>query len=568
MINAEDSADALSSRLTAALTARGDATALRSKRYGLWQPISAAAVAARSRAIARGLIADGFVNGSVAAVLGDNCAEWVLADFGIMAAGGISAGFDAFCDQNELSRLLNLFGAVVLFVAGDDQLHKALRVRSQCAALRRIIVMHQQWDDGGGVDHVLTLADLEATGISEADLPRPNTSADAALLLTSGTGAPARGARFTQGALGKQASRAAAAIGLKANDERLSLMPLHHAFERVVGIYAAMLSGTIVNFPESRETALGDLIELQPSVVQAPPRIWSGLKSGIELAVDEATPFQQWVCRKTLSVARSGRPNPLLDWLVLSRIRRRLGLGGARLCISGGAVLRQDVAAWFGSLGRPLTDVYGHAETAGAVSVVAHRGVFRTLDGVEVDIVGGEIRIRSDALFSGYADEGSTHQSGGWWRSGDAADTGDTFAHHPQGRLVDLAGFGTSPIETEASLVASPYISDAFLYRDDRDRSVAAILLNSEAVTKYAQDKSIPFTHFLSLCRADGIRRLIGGIISEINGQARVKVDDFVLIERAFSLGDPELGPAFILRRRLLAVPNAQSPHSHVSENV
>ena len=248
--------EALSARLIAALAAHGDATVMRSKRYGLWQPLTGTETATRVAAIAKGLRAVGLQDKDIAAICGDTCADWVLADLGIMAAGGISAGLDADADGNELARLVGLFGASILFVAGDAHLHRALGIRDRCPKLQLIVVMHEQWDDGARVDHVITLAELQARGEGIDPLPAPAAAAIAAIMMTSGVTAPARGALLTQAALGRQAARAAGTLQLSPSDERLSLTPLHHVMERVVGVYASLLAGCIVNFPESRETAL------------------------------------------------------------------------------------------------------------------------------------------------------------------------------------------------------------------------------------------------------------------------------------------------------------------------
>ena len=81
---------------------------------------------------------------------------------------------------------------------------------------------------------------------------------------------------------------------------------------------------------------------------------------------------------------------------------------------------------------------------------------------------------------------------------------------------------------------------------------IAAVLMDPDPVIKFAQDNSIPFTHFLSLCRSQDIRALIAGVIAETNARAPVKIDDFTLIERALGPGDPEISAMLVLRRRLL----------------
>ncbi|MBR0849231.1 AMP-binding protein [Bradyrhizobium diazoefficiens] len=555
---------ALSARLAAALAAHGGATVMRSKRYGLWQPLSGTETAGRVAAIARGLRATGLKDEDVAAICGDTCADWVLADLGVMAAGGVSAGLDADADGEELARLVNLFGVTVLFVAGDAHLHRALGVRQRCPGLRLIVVMHEQWDDGARVDHVMTLAELQARGGGSEPLQAPAASAIAAILMTSGVTAPARGALLTQDALGRQAARAASELQLSPRDERLSLTPLHHVMERVVGVYASLLAGCILNFPESRETALADLRELQPTVVQAPPRLWAKLKSGVELAAAEATAFQRRVIALALKPGSEG-PNPVLDALVLAPVRDRIGLSRARLCVTTGAPARADVSAWFAAIRRPLTDAYGHAESGGAVTIAAHGGALRTLQGVTLErLASGEIRLRSDALFEGYAGESAITMRDGWWHSGDVAHAG---AAHPAGRVADLIDRDTASLRSEADLVTSPYVADAFLHRDGRGRVIAAVLMDGDAVIKFAQDNSIPFTHFLSLCRSEDIRALIGRVIAETNARSPVRIDDFTLIERSLGPGDPALSAMLVLRRRLLRGDKSSFEESAMSQS-
>jgi long-chain acyl-CoA synthetase len=409
--------------------------------------------------------------------------------------------------------------------------------------------MHEQWDDGARVDHVMTLAELRARGAGAETLPAPAAAAITAIVMTSGVTAPARGALLTQAALGRQAARAASELQLSARDERLSLTPLHHVMERVVGVYASLLAGCIINFPESRETVLADLRELQPTVVQAPPRLWAKLKSGVELAAAEATKFQRRMVALAVKPGSDG-PSPILDALVLTPVRTRLGLSRARLCLTTGAPARADVGAWFAAIRRPLTDAYGQAESGGAVTLAPHRGTPRTLDGVTLEtLVSGEIRLRSDTLFVGYAGETENAVREGWWHSGDVVHAGQP---HPAGRVADQLDSGAASLRSEADLVTSPYVADAFLHRDDKGRVIAAVLMDADSVIKFAQDNSIPFTHFLSLCRSDDIRALIGRVIAQTNARAPVKIDDFTLIERSLGPGDPEMSAMLVLRRRLL----------------
>jgi long-chain acyl-CoA synthetase len=154
----------------------------------------------------------------------------------------------------------------------------------------------------------------------------------------------------------------------------------------------------------------------------------------------------------------------------------------------------------------------------------------------------------------------------GWWHSGDVAPAG---AAHPAGRVADLIDrdAGAASLRSEADLVTSPYVADAFLHRDGRGRVIAAVLMDPDAVIKFAQDNSIPFTHFLSLCRSQDIRALIGRVIAETNARAPVRIDDFTLIERSLGPGDPALSAMLVLRRRLLRPENRSFEESAISQS-
>jgi len=545
-----DTGATLPGLLLAALRRHGDAVVVRWKRYGLWQPVSGRQMADRVEAIAAGLRAQGLVAGAVGAVVGGNCYEWVLADLAVGAAGGVAAGLDPHGDADELARQLADCGAHVLFVAGDDQLHKALRVRERCPALRRIVTVHPQWDDGAEDPGVVSLASLESArrGGGSGSIAAAANSDAAVIIYSSGGTGPARGAILGHHAVSRQAERATAALGLRTDDERLSLAPLHHVLERVVGIYASLLAGTVINFPESRDTALADLAELQPTVVQASPQLFAKWHAGITLAMADTTRFQRWACRTAFALGESRSPlGALTDTLVLAPIRRRIGLGRARLCLSAGAPVRPDVAAWFAALGRPLVDVYGHAEAGGAVRIAGTHALEWKRGAHD------ELWLRGDALFLGYAGAGAgAPLVEGWWRTGDIAN-GDGAVI---GRLADVLqrrGERVLPFDSERALATSPYIADAFVHLDRDGRAVARVLLDPDHAVRYAQDHGVPFTHFQSLCQAEEIRALVAAAIAEVNRRhTAIRIERFSLIERALQPGDAELAPSWTLRRHLL----------------
>jgi long-chain acyl-CoA synthetase len=79
-------------------------------------------------------------------------------------------------------------------------------------------------------------------------------------------------------------------------------------------------------------------------------------------------------------------------------------------------------------------------------------------------------------------------------------------------------------------------------------------MIDHENVEKFAQDNSIPFSNYQSLCRRPEIQELIEGEIARVNAKfARVEqVRKFRLIEQKLTAEDEELTPTMKLKRKLV----------------
>ena len=68
----------------------------------------------------------------------------------------------------------------------------------------------------------------------------------------------------------------------------MCFLPLCHVAERIVGVYAAFLTGTRLNFVENPETVPENVREIAPTVFGAVPRIWEKFYSVVDIRVREA----------------------------------------------------------------------------------------------------------------------------------------------------------------------------------------------------------------------------------------------------------------------------------------
>ena len=120
--------------------------------------------------------------------------------------------------------------------------------------------------------------------------------------------------------------------------------------------------------------------------------------------------------------------------------------------------------------------------------------------------------------------------------------------------IITAGGKNVTPSEIENQLKFSPYVTDAVVVGDRRPYLTALVMIDHENVEKYAQDHSIPFSNYASLCRRPEIQQLIHGEIERVNGLfARVEqVKKFRLIENKLTAEDEELTPTMKLKRKLV----------------
>jgi long-chain acyl-CoA synthetase len=258
----------------------------------------------------------------------------------------------------------------------------------------------------------------------------------------------------------------------------------------------------------------------------------------------------------------------LADVMVLSNLRRMLGLGNARRVSSGAAPVSPDLIRWFWALGIPLAEGYGMTETTAVTSVNAvddnHIGtVGQPLPGAEVRIASdGEIQVRGALVFGGYWQKpdktAETFTEDGWLRTGDVGRIDNQGFLTITGRLKDIiitaGGKNITPAEIESRLKFSPYVSDAVVIGDGRKYLTALVMIDQENVEKFAQTRQIPFSDFASLTRAPEVVGLIGGVVEETNKAfARVEqIKDFRLIDILLTAEDEELTPTMKLKRNFV----------------
>ncbi len=574
-----------------AVALRGDREAMRQKELGLWRSTSWGQYGDQARRIGSALLAMGFRRGECACIIGNNCPQWFFADMGIIGAGGVSVGIYATDAPEQLAYLVNDCIARVLFVEDEEQLDKFLQVRNQVPSVRRIVVFDMEgladFRDPMMVslDHFMSQGRDGENGLAadwHARAAAVKADDLALMIYTSGTTGPPKGVMMTHANIIFQIAVLGSVMPIGPGDELLSFLPLSHIAERLISDFQPIFSGAVVNFAENQETVPENIREVSPTVFFAVPRIWEKFYSTATIAAEDGT----WLERRVFAAAvatghrmaaclMDGVPPSrwlrLVYWLahavVLYRTKKLIGMERTKYVVTGAAPISPDLIKWFLALGMDIREGYGLTETSG-VATFAPPGrrkigtVGVALPGTQVKLSkDGEILVRGPHVFAGYHNQPERTAAAiveGWFHTGDVGVIDNEGFLKIVDRMKDIiitaGGKNISPSEIENQLKFSPYISDAVVIGDRRKYLTCLVMIDHENVAKFAQDNSVPFTNFTSLCRAPEIRALIESEVSAVNRRfARVEqIKKFTLIDVQLTAEDDELTPTMKLKRKFV----------------
>ncbi|MBI2761009.1 MAG: AMP-binding protein [Chloroflexi bacterium] len=113
--------------------------ALRQKRLGIWQELTWREYHDRVRSLAAGLQEIGLRPGDVVALVGGHRTQWLIAELGIQAAGGVVAPLDAEATIDVLSDMLRSVRPRFAIVEGQEEVDHLLELRPNLPSLERVI---------------------------------------------------------------------------------------------------------------------------------------------------------------------------------------------------------------------------------------------------------------------------------------------------------------------------------------------------------------------------------------------------------------------------------------------
>ena len=570
---------------------RSHRVALRYKDYGIWHDVTWGQYGEKVRQVAMGLISLGLKKGECVCVISENRPEWVYSDFGIMSAGGVTAGIYTTNAPEQCGYVVQNSDARFYIAENEEQFDKTLKFRKDTPHLEKVIVIEMEglkrYKDPllMSFDDLLKLGkeyDEKHPGFFEQRVSEVKPEDLAVLIYTSGTTGPPKGAMLTHGNLLFMSEGMIACIPVSGASETLSFLPLCHVFEQLFTIMINAKLGTIVNFIENTDTIMDNMKEVSPTLTYGVPRIWEKYASGIMIRMADATWLKRMVFKACMGIGMkyagltlNFKPVPLylkVAYLaaylaVFRKLKERLGFDRVQLAISGAAPISPEVLKFFHAIGLPMIEGYGQTEGTGVTSVTRVENikigkVGPPLPGVEVKIApDGEILVKGPGVFKGYfKNPEATAETlrDGWLHSGDVGELdGDGFlkiTDRKKDLIITAGGKNIAPQNIENQLKFSPYVNDAVVIGDRRKYLVALIAIDEENVIKYAQDNKIQFGTYASLTQALEIKQLVQKEVDRVNKTlAQVEqIKKFTIIPKKLYEEDGEVTPTMKVKRKFI----------------
>jgi long-chain acyl-CoA synthetase len=570
---------------------QADEVALRQKEFGVWQPVTWRQYAERSRAFGLGLLELGMKRGETLAIIGENCREWVFAQFGAAMIGCVTAGVYPTSPAVEVHYLLALSEAPVVVCEDQEQVDKVLEVRNELPHLRAIIVIDarglRRYDRSALHDFEMVEAmgrkamETDPTHAAAATVA-PELDDIGLMVFTSGSTGRPKAAMMSWRGLGTAARGLNSVLGCSRSDQLVSYLPLCHVAEQMFSIHIPLSCGAGVNFAESLRTVQEDLRELSPQIFFGVPRIWEKFHASIHTKVREAGGLRYRIYRWAMASMANTALVPRSQWGPIRRLKWRIwyvlilrallsyvGLLRCRVAVSSGAPIAPEILKFFRVLGVPIREAYGLTEASGATTMQKSEfspvgSVGTPYPGIDVRLANdGEILVHGDVVFRGYfKNEAATLEAidaAGWLHTGDVA----TWVDGPGGRelkivdrkkdiMITAGGKNITPSEIENALRFSSYIKEAIVIADRRRFVSALIQIDFDNVSVWAERQGLTFTNFKSLVSLDGVRDLIQLEVDAVNARMpQVQyVRKFYLLTKELDHDDGEVTATMKVRRK------------------
>ncbi|MGH7660429.1 MAG: AMP-dependent synthetase/ligase [Vulcanimicrobiaceae bacterium] len=547
---------------------------------GTWRGVSSTHLQARIDDVAVALRSTpGLEPGDRIALIAENCIDWLVADYAILAAGFVVVPVFATQAIDQVAYIIEHSGAKLIF-AGTLEL--ANRLQNDVPNCPRTVCFHADSSD--------SLPALEAKGKSRREdgkievagyTARTDPTSMAVLIYTSGTTGAPKGVMLSHTNV---ISNVTASFGygfgsIGSSEKVLSMLPFSHIFEHHM-IIGYLMTGVSVYICHSPDELLADLRDVRPVFMSSVPRIFERvLTAVVSKAKGEGglrarlVPWALGVGRDYMrAMVRGPAPSialrsqfSLAHTLVLRKLKPALGLDRVKYLCCGSAPLHLDISYTLAAADITILEGYGPTECSPVLAenrVETNRfgTVGKPLPNLEITIADdGEILARGPNVMLGYYRDPEATAAAirdGWYHTGDIGE----FDADGYLRITDRkkevfktsTGKFVAPSRVEASLKRSIFIGQAIVVGNGRAHPAALVAPNWELVRRELGLEHIENAEHLAV--RDDVRAFLESeLVAHTADLGKFEqIRRFAILPRDLTIEAGELSPTLKVRRRVV----------------
>ncbi|MGN9804136.1 AMP-dependent synthetase/ligase [Micromonospora sp. L32] len=543
-------------------------------------------VGQRAKAVAAGLHALGVGQEDPVAILANTRLDWVIADFGIMCAGGATTTVYPTTEPEDAVYIIADSGSRVLFAENPAQAAKI--AGAELPALTHVVLFDGAVDPAAAVPQ-LTLAELEEQGAArlaaEPDLVERLVAPIgpehlATLIYTSGTTGRPKGVELLHGGWCWEGV-AQAEMGLLRDDDLQYLwLPLSHSFGKTL-----LCGATHVGLPTYVDGRVDKLVDLlgvvRPTLMCGAPRVFEKVYNKAVTTAQSAggakAKIFAWgvrVGKEKVALEQAGQPVPaglklkyaLAEKLVFSKLQARLG-GRMRVLVSGAAPLSKEIATFFAAANLPISEGYGLTETSAGNFVNPPEGlrigtVGRAMGDLECRIdTDGEILVRGTPVMRGYhnlpEETKAAFTEDGFFRTGDIGSLDDDGYLRITDRKKDLVktsgGKYIAPSHIEGMFKAiCPYTSQAIVVGQARNYCTMLVTLDPDAIKGWTAGGPLEGRDYAEVVASPEAKAMVEEYVAQLNAKLNrwETIKKVTILPRDLTIEHGEITPSLKIKRR------------------
>ncbi|WP_138442977.1 AMP-dependent synthetase/ligase [Sinomonas susongensis] len=540
---------------------------------GTWHDVRATEFRADVERLAKGLIASGIGQGDRVGIMARTCYEWVLVDFAIWFAGGVSVPIYETSSPSQVAWNLGNSEAVAAFgetAHHEDMIHVA--IESEGLSVSNVWQMTP-----AGLDQLRSAGERVSDEQLEARRAAAGLDSLATIIYTSGTLGRPKGCELTHGNFVSLSENTIAAVPevFTPGAKTIMFLPLAHVFARFISVLC-VAAGIQVGHTPDIKNLLPDLQSFQPTFILAVPRVFEKVYNSAATKAENEGRGRIFSLAAETAIAWSaahddgGSPSlglrlrhRLFDALVYRKLRAAMG-GHIRFAVSGGGPLGKRLGHFFHGIGLLVLEGYGLTETTAPIGVntpsrIKIGTVGAPLPGNSVRIADdGEILAKGVCVMRGYyrlPELQAETFTDGWFHTGDIGELDDdgflTITGRKKDLIVTAGGKNVAPAPLEDQIRSDALVSQVVVVGEGRPFIAALVTLDEEALPGWLERHELQTMALAAAAENETVRKHVQAVIDRANDSVSKAeaIKAFRIVPSDFTEESGHLTPSLKVKR-------------------